>query len=59
MIQNKIYNLVFIVIFLWYNKVLSGHKKIKITLGTKFQNKTKSKRCDSAMEQNDSRKTLL
>ena len=27
MIQNKIYNLVSIVIFLLYNKMLSGHKK--------------------------------
>ena len=42
-------NLVFIAIFLLYNKMLSGHKNVEMVLGMKFQDKTKSKRCDSAM----------
>ena len=46
MIQNKINNLVSIAIFLLYNKMLSGHKKVKMVLGMKFQDKTKSKWCD-------------
>ena len=45
MIQNKINNLVSIAIFLLCNKMLSGHKKVKIVLEMKFQDKTKSKRC--------------
>ena len=59
MIQNKINNLVSIAIFLSYNKVLSGHKKVKMVLEVKFQDKTKSKRCDCAMRKNDNRKALL
>ena len=43
MIQNKINNLVSIAIFPLYNKMLSGHKKVKMVLGMKFQDKTKSK----------------
>ena len=59
MIQKKINNLVFIAIFLLYNKILSGRKKVKMVLEMKFQVKTKSKRCDCAMQKSDSRKTLL
>ena len=59
MIQNKINNLVSIAIFLLYNKMLSGHKKVKMVLEMKFQDKTKFKRCDCAMLKNDSRKALL
>ena len=59
MIQNKINNLVSIPIFLLYNKTQSGHKKVKIVLGMKFQDKMKSKRCKCAMQKNDSRKALL
>ena len=40
MIQNKINNLVSIAIFLLYNKMLSGHKKVKMVLEMKFQDKT-------------------
>ena len=58
MIQNKINNLVSITIFLLYN-MLSGHKKVKMVLEMKFQDKTKSKRCNRAMRKNDSRKALL
>ena len=36
--------------------MLSGHKKVKMVLEIKFQDKTKSKRCDS---RNDSRKVPL
>ena len=50
MIQNKINNLVSIAIFLLYNKKLSGHKKVKMVPEMKFQDKTKSKRCDCAMQ---------
>ena len=50
MIQNKINNLVSIAIFLLYNKMVSGHKKMKMILEIKFQDKTKSKRCDCAMQ---------
>ena len=39
MIRNKINNLVYIVIFLLYNKMLSDHKKVKMVLGMKFQDK--------------------
>ena len=59
MTQNKIKNLVSNAIFLLYNKMLSGHKKIKMVLAIKFQDKTKSKRCDSATQKNDSRKASL
>ena len=59
MIQNKINNLVSITIFFLYNKMLSGHKKMKMVLEMKFQDKTKSKRCDCAMQKYDSRKALL
>ena len=44
MIQNKINNLVSIAISLLCNKMLSGHKKVKMGLEMKFQDKTKSKR---------------
>ena len=50
MIQNKINDLVSIAIFLLYNKMLSSHKKVKMVLEMKFQDKTKSKRCDCAMQ---------
>ena len=59
MIQDNINNLVFIAIFLLHNHMLSGHKKVKIVLEMTFQNKTKSKRCDFAMQKNDSRNALL
>ena len=59
MIQNKINNLVSIAIFLLYNKMLSGHKKVKMVLEMKFQDKTKFKQCDCPMLKNDSRKALL
>ena len=59
MIQNKINNLDSIAIFLLYNKMLSGHKKAKMVLEMKFQDKTKSKRFNCAMQKNDSRKALL
>ena len=39
--------------------MLSGQKKVKMVLGMKFQDKTKFKRCSSAMQKNDSRKALL
>ena len=35
------------------------HKKVKIVLEMKFQDKTKYKRCDCAMLKNDSSKALL
>ena len=44
MIQSKIDYLVSIAIFLLCNKMLSGHKKVKMVLEMKFQDKTKSKR---------------
>ena len=37
MIQKKINNLVSIAIFLLCNKILSGHKKVKIVLEMKFR----------------------
>ena len=40
MIQDKINNLVSIAIFLLYNQMLSGHKKVKMVLEMKFQDKT-------------------
>ena len=40
MTQNKINNLVSIAIFLLSNKIPLGHKKVKIVLGVKFQDKT-------------------
>ena len=49
MIQNKINNFVSIAIFLLYKKMLLGHKKVKIVLGIKFEDKKKSKRCGSAL----------
>ena len=57
MIQNKTNNLLFI--FILYNKMLSGRKKVKMVLEMKFQDKTKPKRCDRVMRRNDSRKALL
>ena len=59
MIKNKINNLVSIAIFLLHNKMLSGHKKMKMVIEMKFQDQTKSKRCGCAMQKNDSRKALL
>ena len=59
MIQNKINNLVSIDIFLLFNKIIPGHKKMKMVLEMRFQDKTKYKRCDCAMQKNDSRKALL
>ena len=38
--------------------MLSGHKKVKMVLEMKFQDKTKSKRCDCAMQKNDSMNIL-
>ena len=51
-------NLVSLAIFLLHNKMLSGHKKVKTVLEMKFQDKTKSRRYDCAMQKNDSRKAL-
>ena len=59
MIQNEINNLVSIAIFLLYDWKLSSQKKVKMVIGMNFKDKTKFKRCDSAMEKNDSRKALL
>ena len=59
MIQKEINNLVSIAIFLLYDWKLSSQKKVKMVIGMHFKDKTKSKRCDSAMEKNDSRKALL
>ena len=59
MIQDKINNLVSITIFLLHNQISSGHKKVKMVLEINFQDKTKSKRCDFAMQKNDGRKALL
>ena len=59
MIQNKINNLIYTTIFLLCNKMLWGDKKVKMVLEMKFQDKTKSKRYDSAMQKNGSRKGLL
>ena len=59
MIQNKIDNLVSIAVFILYNKMLSGGEKVKTVLDMKFQDKTKSKRCDCAMQRNHSRKGHL
>ena len=59
MIQDKINNLVSIAIFLLYNQMLSGHKKVKMVLEMKFQDKMKSKRCDCAVQKIYSRKALL
>ena len=59
MIQNKINNPISIAIFLLHNQMLSSHKKVKIVLEMKFQDKTKSKLCDCAMQKNFSRKALL
>ena len=39
MIQDKINNLVSIAIFLLYNQMLSGHKKVEMVLEMKFQDK--------------------
>ena len=50
MIQNQKNNLVYVAIFLLYNKMLSGHKKVKMVLGMKSQDKTKSERCEYAMQ---------
>ena len=58
-IWNKMNNLISNAIFFLYNKMLLGHKNVKMVLGMKLQNKTKFKRCDSAMQKNDSCKALL
>ena len=39
--------------------MLSDHNKVKMVLEMKFKDKTKSKRCDCAMQKNDSNKALL
>ena len=52
MIQNQKNNLVYVAIFLLYNKMLSGHKKVKMVLGMKSQDKTKSERCEYATQKN-------
>ena len=44
-IQNKINNLFSVAIFLLCNKMLLGHKKVKMVLERKFEDKTKYKRC--------------
>ena len=59
MIESKINNPVSIAILILYNKMLSGHKKVNMALKIRFQDKTKSKRCDCAMQKNDSKKALL
>ena len=51
MIESKINNPVSIAIFILYNKMLSGHKKVNTVLKMRFQDKTKSKQCDCAMQQ--------
>ena len=43
-------NLVSLAIFLLHNKMLSGHKKLKTVLEMKFQDKTKSRWCNCAMQ---------
>ena len=50
MVEIRINNLVSIAIFLLYNKMLSSHKKVKMVLEMKFQDKTKFKRCDCVMQ---------
>ena len=49
MIQDKTNNLVYIAISHLYNQMLPGHKKVKMVLEMKFQDKTKSEWCDFAM----------
>ena len=39
--------------------MLSDHKNVKTVLEMKFKDKTKSKRCDCAMQKKDSSKALL
>ena len=40
--------------------MLSSHKKVKLILEMKFQDQTKSKQCDGAMQKkNDNMKALL
>ena len=56
MVESKINNLVSIAIFLLHNEMLSSHKKVKMVLEMKSQDKTKSKRRDCVMQKNDSRK---
>ena len=46
-------NLVSIAIFLLYNKMLLGHKKVKMVLEMKFQDN------NCVMRKNDSRKAVL
>ena len=57
--KKKLNNLAYTAIFFLYIKMVSGHEKVKLVLEIKFQDKTKSKRRDCAMQKNDSRKALL
>ena len=58
MIESTVNSLVSMSILLLYNKMLSSYKIVKMVLEMKFQDKTKPKRCDCAMQKNDSRKAL-
>ena len=58
MIESTINSLVSMSILLLYNKMLSSYKIVTMVLEMKFQDKTKSKRCNCAMQKNDSRKAL-
>ena len=60
MIQNETTNLNHLHChfpFVWLEAIRS--KKVKMVIGMNCKGKTKSKRCDSAMQKNDSRKALL
>ena len=60
MIENNINNYVSIAIFLLYIiRRYQVKKKLKMVLEMKFQEKTRSKRCDCAMQESDSEKALL
>ena len=60
MIENNINNYVSIAIFLLYIiRRYQVKKKLKMVLEMKFQEKTRSKRCDCAMQKSDSEKVLL
>ena len=60
MIENNINNYVSIAIFLLYIiRRYQVKKKLKMVLEMKFQDKTRSKRYDCAMQKSDSKKALL
>ena len=60
MIENNINNYVSIAIFLLYIiRHYQVKKKLKMVLEMKFQEKTRPKRCDCAMQKSDSEKALL